>query len=736
MLGLGLPGVWLTLRSPGPSSLRRALLASGVAVPGSIAVLFKAGEIVTRAQEAVPSVGMIFNQGMLVALVCVLVPFLCLGTAVCLLLMRAEGRLVGRMYAADLLGATLGAVLVVPLMHVVPTPHLVAGAGLLPLVAAVILDRRLTAGPLVAAALVAGAMIWGEPLRLRAAKSYVEPDDLLFMKWTPTARITVFPDIFYLKDKKAGFGWGMGDKYQPVPLDQLWIEQDGSAGTPITRLATTPADLGHLFFDVTSAGYQLRPPRRVAIVGAGGGRDILTAKHAGAEDVDAVELNPAIVGALSGPFREFSGDVYHLPGVHPHVGEGRSFLTHSDGGYDLLQISLIDSWAATAAGAFSLSENYLYTIEALRLYLRKLSPAGVLSISRWMQGDRQLEGARLSVMLMEALRREGAAEPEKHLGVVQSWSVGTFLVSKTPFDDADVKKLDAICEERGFRRHWPKHEGTPGDSVVAAVLEGRVADYEKIGVDLSPATDDRPFFFQTLSLLRSVDSATLARLSNNEQSVSLLRVLLGVMSVLTLALFFLPFALSGRVRRAPGLVAGSVYFLAIGVAFMLVEMPLMQRFVLYLGHPSYATTVVLAAVLVGAGAGSWAASRAGPGLVRRFGLCLPLFVVLVDLALGPLFQGTLGLPFAAKLVVSAVVLVPAGFLMGFPFPSGMVAFGDENKPWLWAMNGAASVLASVFSLALSMVTGFVVAGAAGAAFYLVAYGLFVRQTGAQARVRG
>src|SRR5262249_46454349 len=151
------------------------------------------------------------------------------------------------------------------------------------------------------------------------------------------------------------------------------------------------------------------------------------------------------------------------------------------GGYDLLQISLIDSWAATAAGAFSLSENYLYTVEALRLYLQKLSPTGVLSISRWMWGDRQLEGARLSAMLMEALRREGVSDPERHLGVVQAWSVGTFLVSKTPLEEADVAKLDAICEQRGFRRHWPKTDRTPGDSVVAAVLEGRGADFAKMG---------------------------------------------------------------------------------------------------------------------------------------------------------------------------------------------------------------------------------------------------------------
>src|SRR5262249_29680347 len=152
---------------------------------------------------------------------------------------------------------------------------------------------------------------------------------------------------------------------------------------------------------------------------------------------------------------------------------------------------------------------------------------------------------------------------------------------------------------------------------------------------LSAATDDRPFFFQTLSLLRRVDSATVAQLSNNEQSVALLRMLLGVVSVLSLVLFLVPFALSGKVRRAPGLVPGSLDCLPIGVAFMLVERPLMQRFVLYLGPPSYATTVVLAAVLVGAGAGSAAAARVDPALVRRFGLLLPALLVAADLALGP-----------------------------------------------------------------------------------------------------
>jgi hypothetical protein len=318
---------------------------------------------------------------------------------------------------------------------------------------------------------------------------------------------------------------------------------------------------------------------------------------------------------------------------------------------------------------------------------------------------------------------------------VQAWSVGTFILSKVAFDAAEVQKLDAICDERGFRRHWPRGPKTPADSIVATVMSEGTASFEKKGVDLSVPTDDRPFFFQTLSLFGTVDRNFLASLSNNEHSVALLRMLLRVMTALTLSLFFLPFVFRGRVtsagRWAPGLWLGSGYFSAIGVAFMLVEMPWMQRFVLYLGHPSYATTVVLASLLLGAGVGSFAAARFDAPVMRRYGLLLPVLLLAINLALGPIFQATLGASFGARVAISAVILAPAGFVMGFPFPSGMAAFGDAHKPWFWAMNGSASVLASVFSLALSMIAGFTAAGALGVLFYVVALGLFVRQTTAR-----
>jgi hypothetical protein len=725
MLGLGAPGVWFTLRKPGPRSLEVSLVLAGLMMPASIVALLKGSEWVPHFSGLLPRLSAFANPQILLVLVCLLAPMLCLGSAVCLLLMRAEGREVGRMYAADLIGATIGALVVVPLMDLVPTPHIVAGAGFLPLVAALLLMRRPHWTVAVAAVSLAACLSASEPLRLRIAKSYVEPDNLLYVKWTPTARITVHPNIFYVKDPRAGFGWGMGWNYEPKPLDQLWIEQDASAGTPITHLETTPSALTHLFYDVTSIGYQLRRPDRVCIVGAGGGRDILAALKAGASHVDAVELNGHIVDALSGLFREFSGDVYHLPGVHPVVGEGRSFLTHSAGNYDFIQISLIDSWAATAAGAFALSENYLYTVEALRLYLRRASPHGIVSISRWMSGDRQLEGARLAELASRALRLEGIADPARHVVVFQAWDVGTFLISRAPFDAARMAKLDDIAENRGFRRRWPVPEDTDHDTVVASVMAEGSSKYEKEGLDLSASTDDRPFFFQTVSLFGKVDPTFFATLSNNEHSVALLRMLLWVMGVLTLVLFFTPFLFGARVKRTPGLWYGSGYFLCIGLGFMLVEVPWMQRFVLYLGHPSYASTVVLTSLLLGAGIGSAVAARLPTEAAKRWGLVVPGALLVVNLCLFGLFDATLGLSFFTRVVISGVVLVPAGFLMGFPFALGMATYAEEHKPWLWAINGAASVLASVFSLAISMEVGFTLATTFGVIFYLFAYVLIV-----------
>ncbi len=726
MLGIGLPGVWLAFARPTAAWLPTALAVSSVAAPLSTIVLLQVGASLDDESVFPASGASVLAHGpVLSAIVCVLVPLLASGTAICLLLMEAPGPRIARMYAADLLGATVGAALVVPLLLLAPTPVVVAGTGLLPAAALWLLKGRWRIASTTLLALISILLVWQMPLKLtRGSKQTNRPSSVLFERWTPTGRITVLPEDFY---GGAAFAWGMGGQYRPdTGVKHLWMEQDGSAGTPITHLQGSPDAHEHLFYDVTSVGYQWRPPRDVCIIGPGGGRDVLTALKAGATRIDAVELNPAIVAALRGPFKDYSGDVYGREGVHAVVGEGRSFLTRSDRVYDVIQISLIDSWAATAAGAFSLSENYLYTREAIELYLSRLQPAGVLSISRWMRGSFQMESARLALLVRAALQARGAAEPDRHFLVFQAGSVATFLVSPTPIDAAGAQNADAIAAARGFVRHWPAGDVRADGSLVQQVLSGQVGDLQRLGADLSPPTDDRPFFFHTLSILHPATDAELQRLGPNEQAVSLLRMLLAVLGGVGGALFLLPFVVRGRLPQGTAVARSSAYFLAIGVAFMFVEIPWLQRFVLYLGHPSYATTVVLSALLVGAGFGAMLSPRLLQVARVTVGIALPIAVLLLNAGMGAVLGATLGWPLAWRAAIAIALVVPAGMLMGAPFPLVMMLASSADRDpasiraWYWAMNGMASVLATVLALVSAMTIGFVGTVALGAGVYAIA----------------
>jgi len=724
MLGLGVPGVWYSLRPPGDRSFAPPVVVAAVSIPVSVWAILQGGQWLPRTQGNWLFVSFV--------VVCILVPMVSLGAGVCLLLLRARGREIGRMYGFDLMGAMVGTLLVLPLMFFVPTPLILAGAAFLPLAALALSARPWPFVALPIAGLLAASMVAGTPFQVTFNKLYSEAQlDHLFERWTPTARITILPFSPFKPDQSVPWGWGYGTNYEPQPLEQWWIDQDGSAGTPIENPDPELARLGHLFFDVTSVGYQLRPPKAVGIIGPGGGRDILTALKAGATDVDAVELNGAIVEALSSPaFRDFTGDVYHLPGVNAVVSEGRSYFTRADGSYDLLQISLVDSWAATSAGAYALSENYLYTVEAFRLYFERLAENGLISVSRFLAGAQQVEGTRVALLALEALRSLGVEEPQRHIAVVGGGRVGTLLVSRTPWSQDEIERLEAIATERGFLVLWPLPEASPEDSLVTRSIRYGPGILDGYGVDLSPPTDDRPFFFQSLSVLTG-PSAQVQGLSPNEFAVVLLRRVVITMILLAAALYFLPFVLAGRLERHPGFWRGSGYFAAIGLGFMLVELPWIQRFILFVGHPSYATTVVISAILLGASLGSMQAGRsARADSVVRFAVLLPLSIVVTNFLLTPLFSVGMGWSLFARCLAGWLVLLPAGFLMGFAFPIGMRCFGDPDKAWFWAMNGVMSVVGSVLSLGLAMAMGFSNVVLIGVAAYVGAW-LLLRTSGAE-----
>ena len=550
MLGVGAPGVWFSFVQQRERWLRPLLLSSGLLVPAGVIAI-------VQATHRFPHTAILF------CLAALLPAMLALGAAVCVLLLGAKGAAIGRLYAFDLLGACVGAVAVVPLLERIPTPALAGALGLLPLAAYGLLGGARAPG-VGAALLLLGALAWGAPFAVRHSKVYDETRTRtkpIYERWTSTARITIFDNIFFFKDPTVAFGWGMGRHAPRAPIPrQYWIEQDGSAGTPITNFDGDLRRYGYLFDDVTTIGYQLRPPQRVAIVGSGGGRDILTARLAGAREIDAIELNGAIVDALRGPFADFSGHVYDLPGVSAIVGEGRSVLTRSSGGYDLIQISLIDSWAATTAGAYSLSESNLYTVEAYRLYWSRLSEGGQVSTSRWAANSTGVgvggaELPRLILLVQAALRAEGVADPDAHLAVVQGGRVATVLMSRTPFEAGELARLRDIATARGFDLLLPESSTPERSRWLQDLMEQGPGARRDQGLRLDPPTDDKPFFFQVVSPFQTLPERVIKEIGTNGEGVAALRALVVAMTLVALALFFAPFALGRRLPRAAGVLA-------------------------------------------------------------------------------------------------------------------------------------------------------------------------------------
>jgi hypothetical protein len=713
MLGVGAPGVWMALRPVSTRALRIALGAASIALPASVFVITQ-----VAAPFAIGGSDAARNLKVALIVISVAAPLLCLGFAVCFLLVNARSSGIARMYGADLVGGALGAVATVPLLGLIDTPSLLALVGLLPLIA---LALSLEKGRIwVLASAVALILSVGSelPYKLSHNKSYDESSFVVIHEeWTPTARLTVLERNPYTREGSA-WGWGFGSKYQGADIQERWLEQDGSAGTPVTAFNGDLEKLSFLDYDVTGIGYALREPKRACVIGAGGGRDVLTALRAGVTNVDAVELHPETISIVTNVLGSFSGDPYHLPGVQAHSAEGRSFLSGSSELYDLVQISLIDSWAATAAGAYSLSENYLYTVEAFRLYLSRLNTRGVLSVTRWLYGPDHLEVGRLVLLAEEVMRLEGL-DRERHMVVIQGGPVATLLLSASPFTAAELKTFDDIAAKRGFLRHWPMTTPPAKNSLVLHVLMDGPQNLAQYGFDLSPPTDDRPFFFQRMRPFTSIAPELRASLSTHDEAPLLARSLTIIVGLLTLFLFFAPF-FRLRGRRAQSMLRGSVYFVAIGIGFMLVEAPLIQRLILVLGHPSYATTVVLSTLLLASGIGAVVSGSQEASEWRRWRL-LVVGVALLAALLGPLALGSLiGTPLFVRIAASVVLLAPLGFVLGFPFPVGLRLFGDEDISWYWALNGAAGVLATVSSVALAAYIGFSGTIALGIAAYIIA----------------
>jgi hypothetical protein len=673
------------------------------------------------------------------------VPFVISGACVSLALTQF-GRRVSSLYAADLAGAAVGCLTVLALLSFTDAATAVvfvgALAGLGAIAFAIDAGRRRLA--MAAAAVVvlfaAGAAantVLGHRqfalLRILYIKGAFEARPL-YEQWNSYSRVRVTGTEN--PDPEPPYGWGLSSTWPSDRLvRQLKMDIDVSAGTVMTAYAGDPASVEHLRYDVTNAGYYLRPGPAVAIVGVGGGRDLLSALSFGASRVTAIEINGNILRTVNERFGDFTGHLDRDPRVRFVNDEARSFVARDPGRYDVIQISLIDTWAATAAGAFVLSENAIYTREAWRTFLSRLTDTGVLSVSRWYGSDRPGEIYRMVALARAALLDAGIADARGHLLLVrnvraarerdQPESIGTLLVSRSPFTAQDRERLRQVSHDLAFEVMFDG--GKSDDAVLDELIDTRdLGSFTRAyPINIEPPTDDSPFFFQMLRLRDLGDVALLnaGKNKHNMQAVFVLGVLMATVLALGVVCVSVPRAFARpRVTLWP-VRWPLTYFAAIGLGFMLSEIALMQRLILLLGHPTYGLSVVLFSLLLGGGAGSWLTRgvtlEAAPDAARRRLTLLVAVVAAIGLVTPFAIARLEPMSIGVRALGAGAVLFVAGLLMGQAFPLGLrlAAGHDRLTLWLWGVNGAMSVCASVLAIVIALSWSISAAYWTGAAAY-------------------
>lgn len=657
------------------------------------------------------------------------VPFFITGLQFSILFAR-ESRQISRLYGADLIGGALSCLAVVPLLNWLGGPNAILFAALM--------------------AAVAGA-VWANERRIRKPALGVAVALVLLIAANWSGKLI---DVIYAKGilrDKAWVEFARWNAISRVEVDRQGqgkvVVIDADASTYIMNADVKQWEGSEWQDDLMSAppalANVLRPHGDYAIIGPGGGVDVLRAVANGSPSVTGIEINPIIANTvMRGRYADYSYHLYERPQVHIQVTDGRSFVRNARQTFDVVQMTLVDTWASTAAGAFALSENSLYTVEAFQEYFEHLKPDGMVAITRW-EFRQPREALRVVSVAMQALHELGVQEPGRNFIVV---SEGNLDEDGIPVVVLAKKSAFSAEEESNVRAHLNNNPGLmalylpsePKENPFSALIARNdpYAFAKQYPYDIAPVRDDAPFFFFTLKIGQVLHNDDLSQ--GIDWKVNLGVVILAMVLVISclavLAFLVVPLALrAGRKQPRP---IRLLYFVAIGLGYILVEIAFIQRFVLFLGHPTYALTVVVFLLLLSSGAGSLA-SRKWVAHPEKAWLPLALIaatLVLYVFILPGLLNALVGLPFDAKLLISAVLLVPLGFAMGMPFPTGLRAlasvsvneflaadqFQENTVEWAWAVNAGSSVLGSVLAMVIAIQFGLNVALACGAAAYLMA----------------
>lgn len=680
------------------------------------------------------------------------VPFALGATAIGLLLMSAGERL-SAVYASNLIGSATGAVGVTIVMYYVEPAWLGFATGAVVLAAVVRPERPGMSAGLVSAGLLAGVLmvLLGSPsIRIDNDKylAYVTrlveggQAERLAGARGPSGVVEVFRsdtfhDMAFITDES-------------VPPSMASIVVDGHRAGSLLRI--DDADQAEALDGTLMAlPYALVPSApRVLLLDEAGGGNIWLARRKGAASVDVAQSNRVLLDLLAGPLREEGGVVFKLPGVSLHPVESRAFAEGTRDAFELIQLSGMESWSAAAGGLEGLNQDHLMTVEGMAASLRRLSPDGILHVSRGIQLPPR-DNAKIAATMIAALEQAGVSRPADHIAMIRDFLGVCTMVRPRPWKDDEIRQLrdqfaarnltpvyfDGITAgELNRPDELPGPPGEEGDYLYHAVLALLSQDPGETGrffdswpFDVRPATDDRPFFgnFGKLNALpefRRVYGA--GWLLRSELAFLFVLAAASIVAVTGGALILLPFAFRSDIRRASGRSAAAAYFFAIGLAYLVLEIAFLSGFQRLLGDPVIGGAATVGSFLLFSGLGSLSANRIAslPGVsLARLALvpavlAIPVFTVLILLTL---YGGAWPMPIRLSAVL--VLIAPLAFTMGLPFPLGLQWFGKRSEalvPWAWGVNGCASVLASPLAMIIAMQWGFILTVAAAAACYVLA----------------
>ena len=653
------------------------------------------------------------------------VPFFLVGVLFSVVFARHPDR-ISRLYGADLVGGSLACLATVPLLNLLGAPSAILTA---------------------AAVLAVASAVWSATSRHRWLGALLV---VLIVVTIVANSFHPFIDIIYAKgQRREGVEYARWNAISRVEVDRTangsrYVVIDADASTAIMNanpnhlnargweaaLMSTPPSIPNV----------LRPHGEYAVIGPGGGVDVLRAVANGSPKVIGIEINPIIVNdVMRGRYAEYSRHLYQLPEVEIHISDGRSFIRNSKDRYDVVQMTLVDTWASTAAGAFALSENNLYTVDAFKEYFSHLKPDGMIAITRW-EFKEPREALRVVSVAVEALHQLGTSNPAGNLLVVSDGPLDTdgrpvlVLAKRSAFTVEEQAVVTAALSAHPnlVLQYAPWHRES---NVFSELISGNdpFGFARRYKFNVAPVSDNAPFFFFTLKIGQVISKGLAHGIDwKVNVGVAVLGLVLLLSLAAVLAFLILPLVLEAKGSREKPL--RLFYFVAIGLGYILVEIAFIQRFVLFLGHPTYALTVVIFLMLLSSGMGSFFSRR---WLNEERLARVPLAAIVIGLfayvfLLPVVLRALVGMAFTLKLVISGVLLIPPGFLMGMPFPAGLRALAnssekgsgelvaDNGVEWAWAMNAASSVLGSVLAMVIAIHFGLNVTLAMGALAYLLA----------------